>query len=76
MLHPRFRTVVFAFFMALFMSGFMSLVISIFNVGLIDNIATIWLQAWAFAFCVAFPTVIFVAPVVHKLTNKLIRAPL
>lgn len=72
MLHPRFRTVVFAFFMALFMS----LVISIFNVGLIDNIATIWLKAWAFAFCVAFPTVIFVAPVVHKLTNKLIRASL
>ncbi|MBC7007556.1 DUF2798 domain-containing protein [Pseudoalteromonas sp. BZK2] len=72
MLHPRLRTVVFAFFMALFMS----LVISIFNVGLIDNIATIWLKAWAFAFCVAFPTVIFVAPVVHKLTNKLIRAPL
>ncbi|MGB1978014.1 MAG: DUF2798 domain-containing protein, partial [Pseudoalteromonas tetraodonis] len=26
------------------------------------------------AFCIAFPTVIFVAPVVHKLTNKLIRA--
>ena len=76
MLHPRFRTVVFAFFMALFMSGFMSLVISIFNVGLIDNITTIWFKAWAFAFCVAFPTVIFVAPVVHKLTNRLIRAPL
>ncbi len=76
MLHPRLRTVVFAFFMALFMSGFISLVISIFNVGLIDNITTIWLKAWAFAFCVAFPTVIFVAPVVHKLTNKLIRAPL
>ncbi|MGO2372245.1 DUF2798 domain-containing protein [Pseudoalteromonas prydzensis] len=27
----------------------------------------------AFAFCVAFPTVIFVAPVVHKLTAKLVR---
>ncbi|WP_306173810.1 DUF2798 domain-containing protein [Pseudoalteromonas shioyasakiensis] len=76
MLHPRLRTVVFAFFMALFMSGFMSLVISIFNLGLIDNIAAIWLKAWAFAFCVAFPTVIIVAPVVHKLTNKFIRAPL
>lgn len=76
MLHPRFRTVVFAFFMALFMSGFMSLVISIFNVGLIDNITIIWLKAWAFAFCVAFPTVIVVAPLVHKLTNKLIRVPL
>ncbi|MDX1729293.1 MAG: DUF2798 domain-containing protein [Pseudoalteromonas tetraodonis] len=26
------------------------------------------------AFCIAFPTVLFVGPVVHKLTNKLIRA--
>ncbi len=69
MLHPRFRTVVFAFFMALFMSGFMSLVISIFNVGLIDNIATIWLKAWAFAFCVAFPAFVHACAihVVHAL---------
>ena len=69
MFSAKYRTIVFAFFM----SGFMSLVISIFNVGLIDNIISIWLAAWAFAFCVAFPTVIFVAPVVHKLTAKLIR---
>jgi len=76
MFHPRLQTVVFAFFMALFMSGFMSLVISIFNVGLVDNIVILWLKAWAFAFCVAFPTVILIAPLVHKLTNRLIRAPL
>nr|WP_286235914.1 DUF2798 domain-containing protein [Thalassotalea sediminis] len=60
--------------MALFMSGFMSLVISIFNIGLVENILSVWLTAWLFAFCVAFPTVIFVAPIVHKLTNKLVRS--
>ncbi|MFK3858274.1 DUF2798 domain-containing protein [Pseudoalteromonas rhizosphaerae] len=74
MISAKYRTVVFAFFMALFMSGFMSLVISIFNVGLIDNIVSIWFAAWAFAFCVAFPTVILVAPVVHKLTTKIVRS--
>ncbi|MCK8125527.1 DUF2798 domain-containing protein [Pseudoalteromonas sp. 2CM39R] len=51
----------------------MSFVISVFNVGMVENIVAIWLKAWLFAFCIAFPTVIFVAPVVHKLTNKLIR---
>ena len=73
MFSAKYRIVVFAFLMALFMSGFMSLVISVFNVGLVNNIISIWLTAWAFAFCVAFPTVIFVAPVVHKLTAKLVR---
>lgn len=53
--------------MAFLMSGIMSLVISIFNVGLIDGIMMIWLKAWAFAFVVAFPTVIAVSPVVRKL---------
>lgn len=47
----------------------MSLVISIFNVGLAPNILTIWLKAWSFAFIVAFPTIIVVSPIVHKLVN-------
>lgn len=58
---------IFAFFMALFMSGIMSFVICVFNVGLVKNIFTIWLEAWSFAFVVAFPTVIIVFPIVHKL---------
>ena len=74
MFNPKYRTVVFAFLMALLMSGFMSFVISLFNVGMVDNIITIWLKAWVFAFSIAFPTVILVAPLVHKLTDKIIRA--
>jgi hypothetical protein len=45
----------------------MSLVISIFNVGLIEGIFLIWLKAWAFSFVVAFPTVSLVSPIVRKL---------
>ncbi|WP_372761160.1 DUF2798 domain-containing protein [Pseudoalteromonas sp.] len=74
MLDPKYRVAVFAFFMAIFMSGFMSLVITLFNVGWVDEIASVWLKAWLFAFCIAFPTVMVVAPWVHRLTNKLIRA--
>lgn len=46
----------------------MSLVISVFNVGIVPNIIHIWLKAWAFAFIVAFPT-ITVAPIVHKIVS-------
>jgi hypothetical protein len=51
----------------------MSLVISIFNVGLVTNIVSIWLKAWSFAFLVAFPTVIIVSPIVHKLVSLVLH---
>lgn len=43
----------------------MSFVISIFNVGMVTNILTIWLKAWSFAFVVAFPTVMIISPIVQ-----------
>jgi len=64
--------IVFAFFMALLMSCFMSFVISVFNVGFVNNILTIWLKAWGFSFVVAFPVAIVVSPVVRKLVSLVI----
>ena len=57
----KYHQLVFAFFM--------SLVISIFNVGLVSNIISIWLKAWAFAFVIAFPTIILVSPIVQKFVS-------
>jgi len=51
----------------------MSLVISIFNVGMVDNLLHIWLKAWGFAFSVAFPIVFLVSPMVRKLIGLVIR---
>ncbi len=51
----------------------MSFVITIFNVGFTDNLLTLWLQAWSFAFIVAFPAVVTVAPLVKKLTAAVIK---
>jgi hypothetical protein len=67
MIPARYHRLVFSFFMALLMSCLMSLVITIFNVGLVDNIILIWLKAWAFAFTVAFPAIFIISPLVHKL---------
>lgn len=69
MISRKHHKVVFSFFMALLMSGIMSFVISVFNVGMVSNIITLWLQAWSFAFIVAFPTIMIVSPVVHKLVS-------
>jgi hypothetical protein len=73
MIHPKYQSVVFAFFMALLMSCLMSLVITVHNIGLVPDLFSIWLQAWAFAFMVAFPAVMLVAPLVRKLVATLVR---
>jgi hypothetical protein len=70
----KYRNLVFAFFMALLMSCIMSFVISVFNVGLVDNIVFIWLKAWLFSFIVAFPTVTLVSPMVRRLTDLVLES--
>ena len=66
MIPGKYGSYVFSFFMSLLMSSIMSLIISVFNVGLTDDIIAVWLKAWAFAFVVAFPTIIAVTPLVRK----------
>ncbi|MEY8246823.1 MAG: DUF2798 domain-containing protein [Bermanella sp.] len=58
--------------MSLFMSGIMSLVITAFNLGLVDGLVIIWFKSWVFAFCVAFPVITLLSPVVHKIVNFIV----
>ncbi|MBE1301452.1 MAG: DUF2798 domain-containing protein [Alteromonadaceae bacterium] len=69
MIPAKYRQYVFAFFMALLMSCLMSFVITWFNIGLVSGFWLTWLNAWSFAFLVAFPAVILVSPLVHKLSD-------
>ncbi|MDX2367129.1 MAG: DUF2798 domain-containing protein [Colwellia sp.] len=73
MISRKHHKLVFSFFMSLLMSGIMSFVISVFNVGMVANIITLWLKAWSFAFVVAFPTIIIVSPLVHKLVSLVLH---
>lgn len=50
----------------------MSFIISIFDIGIAENIVTIWLKAWIFAFIVAFPSIVIVSPIVHKLVSLIV----
>jgi hypothetical protein len=69
----KYQHFVHAFFIALLMSCFMSLVISLFNLGLVNDFLTIWLKSWGFAFIVGFPTLVLVSPVVRKLVNLVMK---
>ncbi|WP_144394664.1 DUF2798 domain-containing protein [Pleionea sediminis] len=72
MIPARFATYLVSFFMALFMSGIMSLVITVFNIGITSDLFVKWLNAWGFAFAVALPTIFVIAPLVRKLVTLLI----
>lgn len=73
MISPRYSHYLFSFLMAFFMSCIMSLVITLFNVGLVEQVTLIWLRAWAFAFVVALPVISVVAPMVRKLVALAVR---
>ena len=73
MIPKQYTAQVFAFFMALLMSGIMSFVISAFNIGWAEGILIIWLHAWMLAFVVAFPTIMVVSPLVRKLVALVIN---
>ena len=73
MINKKYQHFVFVFFMALFMSCIMSFFISLFNVGLVENVLYIWLKDWCFAFFVAFPVVLLISPMVRKLVDILIK---
>lgn len=73
MIDRKHHKLVFSFFMSLLMSCIMSHVISIFNVGLVSNIISIWFKAWIFSFMIAFPTILLVSPLVHKLVSLVLK---
>jgi len=61
----------FPFFMALFMSGLMSVQLLIIANGLTENLLFLWLQTWPKAFIVAFPGAVLVTPLITKICSYL-----
>jgi len=72
MIAKKYESLVFAFVMGAFMSGFMSLVITFINLGLVDNFIEMWLGAYWKAFIIAFPTILLVIPQVRKVVGVLV----
>jgi len=65
--NPR---ILFPFFMALTMAFIMSGVLIFINLGLVNNFIHIWMKSFFIAFSVAFPTAIFITPIVQKIVKK------
>lgn len=63
---------VFYFFMALLMSGLMSLVVTTINIGVVPNLILVWFKAWIVGFLAALPAIMIVTPVVRKIVSQLV----
>lgn len=74
MIPKKYEFVTFAFFMSLFMTILMSFVITLINVGFVDNFFMLWAKAFWRAYIIAFPAVLTVVPLVRKLVKKLVSA--
>lgn len=59
------------------LSGLMSLIVccvaTFRTIGAAPDFVSVWLSAWLSAWPVAFATVLFVAPLVRRLTNLIVR---
>ncbi len=58
------------------MSCIMSLVISLLNLGMVDEIILVWLKAWLLSFVIAFPTIVAVTPAVKQLVKLVVEPDL
>jgi hypothetical protein len=60
---------------AFVLSGFMTLVVSgvatLIALGPVAGIAMVWMGAWITAWVIAFPALILIRPLVHRLTEWL-----
>ncbi len=63
----------------LLLSGLMSLVVSgiaTWNaLGFVADFTPRWLESWLFAWAVAFPSVLVIAPLVRRITRTLVARP-
>ncbi len=67
----RFAPILFAFFMSATLGGLMSAMITVVNTGLEAGFLGRWLQAYALAFSLAFPSVTLIAPAVRRFVDRL-----
>jgi len=71
-LSAKYATVVIPFILSFLMSGLISLINIIHNIGFVDHLATVWVSAWFFSWCVAFPAVLILLPIVRRITARLV----
>lgn len=72
---PKKFHLVFSFIMGLLMISLMTFVITVVNVGFVDDFLFLWSKAFIVAYAVGVPVIFFLAPVARRLTGRLLGMP-
>ena len=70
----RFAPIAFGFVLSGLMSLLVSGIATFRNAGLADGFLSLWMGAWLPSWLIAFPVVLFVAPVARRIVGGLVRA--
>ena len=71
-LPAKWATVVMPFMLSCLMSGIISFINMLRNLGWIDGFMNLWFHNWMISWAFAFPIVLILLPLVRKLTGKLV----
>ena len=67
--------VVMPLLLSIFMSAIVSFIATLRALGFTPDLLTSWLKAWGISWAVAFPTVLVVLPLVHRIAGMLVEKP-
>lgn len=71
-LAAKWMNVVVPFMLSCLMSGIISLINMLRNLGWIDGFISLWLHNWMISWLFAFPIVLILLPLVRKLATKFV----
>ncbi|KAB1851877.1 DUF2798 domain-containing protein [Acinetobacter tandoii] len=63
------------FFLSCLMSGIISFINMLRNLGWSDTFLSLWFSAWMMSWAIAYPVVLVMLPLVRKLTGLLVEMP-
>ena len=61
-----------AFLLSMMMTFIVSAISTLISIGLQEGFLFLWLKAWGSSWLVAFPSVVFVLPLVRRMVHKLV----
>ena len=70
-LHPKLQPILFGLILSGFMSALVSGVTLLRTTGFVDGFGGYWHNAWVWAWAVAFPSVLFFAPVARRIVARI-----
>ncbi len=74
-LSTKWAAVVIPFFLSFLMSGIISMVTMLRNLGWTEGFFGLWFHNWMLAWAFAFPSVLLLLPAVRKLATKFVDIP-